>query len=93
MKYLVKETEYYVDPHGTPDEAGTRKYVVDNLKDAELDDIDPNEFYDDEMIPLNMEEVAAQDGYNMTVWKYKFIELPDAKAELFNDIIEAYNQM
>ena len=42
MKFLIKETKYFVDGHGTPDEGETKKYITNK---EIYQHTDPDEYY------------------------------------------------
>jgi hypothetical protein len=91
-KYLVVETTYFVDPHGTPDEGGTKKFITEKEWYAKMDTPEGMYYQGDEFVEeddLN----ANEDGYNSEVYHYSVKELTPEEAKRAQDIINWYNEL
>lgn len=106
MKYLIKRTNWFVDPHGTPDEAGEKKYISDNSRYAlletnklyyrhveEIMDYETDEEFKEELVGAEAEDARAEDGYNCEVHSFKVTEISDEEADRIEKIIYEYESI
>jgi hypothetical protein len=56
MKFLVKKTTYFIDPHGTPDEGGVEKFITDSIIYKYTD---PDLYYSDSFPTRNFQTVKG----------------------------------
>ena len=99
MKYLKTTTTYFVDPHGTPDEGGIDKEIVegeyyDKIYQESLLEENKEMVYNENDSWIDMEDMyPSEDGYNS---EYSLIELKpisDKEATKANLIIKQYNEL
>lgn len=89
MKYLVKITEYFIDPHGTPDEAGSRYTIAEDISDLPV----PGKFEQGEKVVDEFELKPSLDGYNATCTGYEYIEIGDKEAKKYSKVLKKYNKI
>ena len=102
QKYLVKETNVFVDPHGSPDGGGERKFVWEYDRNAieSGDTIDyskmnkkyTNNWGDDERVEEE-DLQGGEDGYNSEYLYFEVKKISDEKYELYKKIIEDYDSI
>ena len=87
--YLVKESTFFVDPHGSADEGGIIKRV--EFTDT-YNDLDLSKTYDDDLEEVDEDNYSgSEDGYNA---EYKYLNIKEITEEQFIEygkIIEGYN--
>ncbi len=92
MNYLVKETTYFYDGHGCPDEGGIKLSITNNKK---YDNLDPNKEYDDSLNEVlddqdDSENPYPEDGYNCTRGFIRFKPISNEEAAKAQEIINGY---
>lgn len=100
QNYLETVTTYFVDPHGTPDDGGTKKRVVkgkhydeqyaESLLEENQDksySINHNDWLDED------DWNASEDGYNSEYECSELKPITDEEAIKFEEIINAYNNL
>jgi hypothetical protein len=102
QKYLVKETNVFVDPHGSPDGGGERKFVWEYDRNAieSGDTIDypklnkkyTNTWGEDEILE-EYELQGSEDGYNSEYLYFEVKKITDEQYELYKQIILDYNSI
>lgn len=106
--YLVTQTTSFFDPHGTPDEGGTVKFVSDDPHYALLNKDDyfngdpvenyyptPDETFEDYLKNEIQDEdnLYGEDGYNCEVQSFSVKKISAKKAEEYKKIIDAYDKL
>lgn len=87
--YLVKQTDYFVDPHGTPDEADSHYYIT-----TEIEDLPPIGKYEQyEEIKDEFELKGSEDGYNATATNYTWIEVTSKEAKKYKKILKKFRKL
>ena len=108
MKFLVTQTTYFFDPHGTPDEGGTYKFITEN---PVYEHVNPEHYFFSDTVedcdsddPLeilafleenksNEDNLYGEDGYNCEAVQYEVQKISDEQAADYQSIIDAYNSI
>jgi len=90
--YLVHENTFFYDPHGTPDNGGSRTFVS---KEKFYKDLKPGVCYEDDGNVFNDEEneYYAEDGYNCEVTTFTFQIITEEQYKEYDKIINDYNKL
>lgn len=89
--YLVKESTYFVDPHGEADFGGMVKKIEHT---DDYNDLDLSKIYDE-----NLEEVdsdnyyGSEDGYNAQYVELEIEEITEDRAKEIEKIIKDYENI
>lgn len=95
-KYLIIETKYFIDPHGSPDEAGIVKTITtgagaDRFYQSWISN--KNKWYQyDEWVDED-ELKPSEDGYNAECSQFKIRIILDHELEKIQQIIKDYNKL
>lgn len=105
QNYLITQTNYFFDPHGTPDEGGTIKFISNNPNWGK---INQKLYYCNEEIPEpdeqeikewmkengnNGDDLYGEDGYNCERVKYSVKIINKLNSKKYQKIIEDYNNL
>lgn len=109
MKWLVIETQYFFDGHGTPDTGSVEKFITEekvySLSDPdsyyysyELQYIKEKDFKDINEMKEALDEAVCKhlhesDGYNCSASKFKAKEITEEEAIIFSKIINDYKHL
>lgn len=95
MHYLVTEFKYFVDPHGSADLGGERKFITDNPDYLEMVHDDDDMFYDGDGEFVHGDDLrGSEDGYNRRTYQYTVKELKTQhEVDVASDIIKEYNKL
>lgn len=102
QKYLVTETNIFVDPHGSPDAGGERKFVWEYDRSA-IENGDTTDYsklngkytdtWGDEEIVEEEDLQGGEDGYNSEYLYFEVRKITDKQYELYKQIIKDYNSI
>jgi hypothetical protein len=87
--YLVIKDQIFVDPHGSPDEGGSEKFITE--KDYYLK-LDGNYTCGGDIVEEE-DLQGSEDGYNSEYEYYTVKEITAEQAEEYKNIIDAYNSL
>lgn len=90
--YLVKKTQIFVDPHGSPDEGGHEFYVTTDKTDPEVGSYNYTYFQCEEKVE-DEDLQASEDGYNSTAEMFSSREITKVQYNQYQKIIENYGNL
>jgi hypothetical protein len=89
-RFLVTQTTYFVDPHGSPDKGGIKKFITDSdwyKTTPEGKYLDGEEYVDEDDLR------GSEDGYNSQAYKYTVRKLDPSEVEHIQTVISAYENL
>ena len=93
-KYLVVKTTYFVDPHGTPDEGQTEKFITEDPRYLKYVHEDDDMYYDgDGEFTHEGDLRGSEDGYNRKTHQYSVRELNETEAKAAQLFINMYKEL
>ena len=89
--YLIKESTYFVDPHGDAFFGGTIKKI--EFTDS-FNDLDLSKTYNEYLEEVSEDDYpGSEDGYNTEYTELEILEITEDQANIYIKIIEDYKNI
>lgn len=94
MHYLVTEYEYFIDPHGSADSGGVKKFVTSDPRYLKWVSDDDEMYYNGDGEFIHSDNLrGSEDGYNSTTHQYTVREITEEEAKTAQLLIDSYNML